>query len=106
MKWKYKLNLPEINPQRVRQAQMYIDNEILRRSDPRVPFKTGNLKRSGILGTRAGTGIIRYTAPYAKSQYFNGRANGQRGRKWIRRTWISDGKIIIKNAQKIINGER
>jgi len=85
---------------------MYIDSEILRCSDPRVPFKTGNLKRSGILGTRVGTGVIRYTVPYAKTQYFKGHANGQRGRKWIRRTWISDGKIIIKNAQKILSGGR
>ena len=106
MKWKYKISLPNVNPQLIHHTQMYIDSEIIRRSDPRVPFKTGNLKRSGILGTRIGTGVIQYTAPYAKIQYLNGRSNGQRDRKWTRRTWISDGKTILRNAQKIINGGR
>ena len=64
------------------------------------------LKRSGITGTCVGTGIIKYTAPYAKRQYFCGNSSGQRGRKWVRRMWTSKGKKILKDAQKMINGGR
>ena len=64
------------------------------------------LKRSGITRTRVGTGIIRYTAPYAKRQYFCGNSSGQRGRKWVRRMWTSKGKKILKDAQKMINRGR
>lgn len=68
-------------------AQRVIDSEVLRCCDPLVPFKTGVLKDSGIYGTKIGSGVIRYTAPYAKRQYYRGRPAkyGQRGRKWFGR---------------------
>ena len=40
----YQLNLNSINkstPNKINKAQKYIDSEILRRSDPLVPFRTG-----------------------------------------------------------------
>lgn len=104
MKWNFKLNLKGVSPEKIHDTQKFIDNEILRRSDPYVPFKTGSLKRSGITGTRVGTGVIKYTAPYAKPQYFKGKASGQRGRKWVKRMWLSQGKEIIKSANKMLNG--
>ena len=103
---KYKLRIKGVTPEKIRRTQAFVDSEILRNSDPIVPFDTGSLKRSGITGTRVGTGIIRYTAPYAKRQYFCGNSSGQRGRKWVRRMWISKGKKIMKDAQKMINGGR
>lgn len=106
IKCKYKLRIKNATPEKIRRTQAFIDREILKNSDPLVPFRTGMLKRSGITGTRVGTGIIKYTAPYAKKQYFYGRANGQRGRKWVRRMWTSKGKKILKDAQKMINGGR
>lgn len=102
----YQLNLNSIKkstPNKINKAQKYIDSEILRRSDPLVPFRTGSLKRSGITGTKIGTGVIEYTAPYAKKQYFKGRATGQRGRYWVRRMWTSEKPDILGNAQKIID---
>ncbi len=104
MKWDFKLKLNGVSPEKIHRTQMYVDSEILRRSDPLVPFQTGSLKRSGITGTRVGTGIVKYTAPYAKRQYFAGKSSGQRGRKWVKRMWLSQGKHIIKNANKILNG--
>lgn len=106
MRWKYKLKIKGVAPEKIHRAQIFIDSEILRNSDPLVPFDTGSLKRSGITGTRIGTGIIKYTATYSKPQYFNGCSSGQRGRKWVRRMWISKGKKILKDTQKIINGGR
>lgn len=105
MKWNFKLKLNGVNLEKIHRTQLYIDSEILRHSEPYVPMKTGSLKRSGITGTRIGTGVIKYTAPYAKRQYFAGKASGQRGRKWVKKMWISHGKHIIKNANKILNGK-
>lgn len=53
-----------------RKAQMFLDNEVLRLCDPLVPFRTGGLKKSGILGTRIGSGEVRYIAPYARRMYY------------------------------------
>ncbi len=103
---KYKLRIKGVTPEKIRRTQAFVDSEILINSDPLVPFDTGSLKRSGTTGTRVGTGIIRYTAPYAKRQYFCGNSSGQRGRKWVRRMWASKGKKILKDAQKMINGGR
>lgn len=104
MKFNFKLDLKGVNPEKIQRTQKFVDSEILRRSDPLVPFDTGSLKRSGITGTRIGTGVVKYTAPYAKRQYFAGKSSGQRGRKWVRRMWLSQGKQIVKNANKIWNG--
>ena len=105
MKWDFKLRLKCISTEKIHRTQTYVDSEILRRSDSLVPFDTGSLKRSGITGTRIGTGVIKYTAPYAIRQYFAGKASGQRGRKWVKRMWLSQGKDIIKNTNKILNGK-
>lgn len=86
-------------------AQKVIDSEVLRRCDPLVPFKTGVLKGSGIYGTKIGSGVIRYTAPYAKRQYYWGRPAkyGQRGRKWFGRMKFMYRHEIKKIAQKEID---
>ncbi|MDE6035729.1 MAG: minor capsid protein [Ruminococcus sp.] len=104
MKFNFKLKLNGVNPEKIHRTQIYVDSEILRRSDPLIPFQTGSLKRSGITGTRIGTGVVKYTAPYAKRQYFAGKSSSQRGRLWVRRMWISQRKDIVKNANKILNG--
>lgn len=104
MKWNYRLKLNGVDPEKLHRTQKFIDNEILRRSNPLVPFDSGVLKDSGKFGTHPGTGIIRYTAPYAKRQYFAGKASNQRGRKWVRRMWLSQRKQILKDARKMLNG--
>ena len=48
--------------QRFEKAQKLVDSEVLRRSDPYVPFRSGILKKSGIAGTVIGSGEIKYTA--------------------------------------------
>lgn len=103
MRWQYEINLNGVNPEKIHRAQMYIDSEIIRRCEPYVPMKTGSLKRSGITGTHVGTGVIKYTAPYAKRQYFAGKSNCQRGRKWVKRMWLSQGMDIIKNISADMN---
>lgn len=51
-------------------AQKYLDNEVLKDSDPYVPMDTGNLRNSGIRGTKLGSGEVIYNAPYARHCYY------------------------------------
>ena len=91
--------------ERIKKAQKFVDSEVLRKSDPYIPFKTGMLRDSGILGTKIGSGRIRYLAPYAKKQYYKGRYSGKRGRYWVKRAMLAHGDAIASGAQKIIDGE-
>ena len=45
------------------QTQRFVDSEVLRLSSPYVPFQTGMLDKSGILGTDVGSGEVNYIAP-------------------------------------------
>lgn len=60
-------------------TQKFIDSEVLRLTDPYVPYRNGKLKESGTLGTVIGSGIVEYTAPYAKNQYYNNKGKGKGG---------------------------
>ena len=53
------------------QTQRFVDNEVLRLSSPYVPFQTGMLDKSGILGTDVGSGEVNYIAPYASRLYYS-----------------------------------
>lgn len=81
-------------------AQEYVDSSVLRYCDPLVPMRTGVLKRSGVLGTVIGTGLVRYIAPYAKKQYYENRGTGQRGKMWFERMKGKRKKAILKGAAK------
>lgn len=91
-------------------AQRFIDSEVLRRCSPRVPLRTGMLEKSGQLGTEVGSGEVRYTAPYARAQYYRngsvGSATGSlRGPKWFERMKNADGADILAGAAKMAGGE-
>ncbi|MCR5109821.1 MAG: minor capsid protein [Ruminococcus sp.] len=77
-------------------AQKCIDSEALRRSDPYVPFRTGMMKKSGISGTVIGSGVIEYTAPYAKPQYYLNRGFGKEGREPQKRHKRSERRIFLR----------
>lgn len=103
---------PDLQPrlrQNFQMTQQYIDSEVLRLSDPYVPFDTGYLKRSGILGTVIGSGQIFYLAPYGRKQYYEGRAPGTaadplRGRLWFERMKADHLEDIRDGAAKIARG--
>ena len=93
------------------QAQQYIDSEVLRLSDPYVPFDTGMLKKSGISGTVLGSGVVEYTAPYARKQYYensgrgkeglqaSGGVTGLRGKLWFERMKADHKKEILEGVK-------
>ena len=94
--------------QKFDKAQRYIDSEVLRFCSPKVPFRTGNLNRSGTLGTVIGSGEVRYNSVYARYQYYSTAQtrpyDSNRGGKWFERMKVSNGKDIINGAKKIISG--
>lgn len=57
-------------PRNCARAQKYLDNAVLKDTDKYVPMRTGVLKKSGIIGTRIGSGLIEYAAPYAQKMYY------------------------------------
>lgn len=67
-------------------AQMFVDSEVLRLSDPYVPMQSGMLKKSGILGTTVGSGEVVWNAPYAKYLYY--------------------GKVMIGRAPKVVTAKK
>lgn len=89
---------------RFNSAQNFVDKEFLSYCSKLVPFKTGKLMESGTLGTVIGSGEIKYTVPYAKRQYYKGRANGQRGRLWGERAKSAHGEDIRRGAGKKLKG--
>ncbi len=51
-------------------AQKRLDSEVVRCCSPYVPMRDGNLMRSGINGTKLGSGQVIWNAPYARRQYY------------------------------------
>ena len=90
------------------QVQQFIDSEVLRLSDPYVPFLTGDLKRSGTLATTIGSGVVQYNMPYARKVYYFNRGMGKqgmasgglRGKLWFERMKADHLKEILDGAKK------
>ena len=89
-------------------VQKFVDSEVLRLTSPYVPFKTGNLDRSGTLGTKIGSGEVNYIAPYAKKQYQTATSRSydqQRGGQFFERMKIDHGDEILRGAKKRSGGK-
>lgn len=88
-----------------KKKQMFVDSEVLRRCRPRVPFRTGMLEKSGILGTVVGSGEVNYIAPYAAHQYYDTAEvrsyDANRGAKWFERMKTAEKEDIFRGAEKI-----
>lgn len=94
-------------------VQKAIDSEVLRRSDPYVPFLSGALKKSGTLGTKIGSGLVVYNAVYADRQYYRNAGNGKqgtasgglRGKYWFERMKAEHLQDILKTARENSGGK-
>lgn len=82
----------------VTQKQRLVDSEVLRRCSPLVPFRTGTLERSGTVGTVIGSGLVKYSTPYARHQYYSTpetrKYDPRRGAKWFERMKVANKKEI------------
>lgn len=87
-------------------AQVFVDNEVLRYSQPLIPFRSGTLVRSGKVGTVLGSGLVQYTVPYARFQYYKTAQSrsydSRRGGKWFERMKTAHRKDILDGAKKIM----
>lgn len=87
-------------------AQIFVDNEVLRYSQPLIPFRTGMLVRSGKVGTVLGSGLVQYIVPYARFQYYKtGESrsyDSRRGAKWFERMKTAHKKDILSGAKKFM----
>lgn len=54
----------------IQQAQRWLDNQVLTDCTPFVPFLNGDLRKSGIMGTKLGSGEVCWNSPYARYQYY------------------------------------
>lgn len=75
-------------------VQRKLDHDVLEKCEDYVPKRSGALIRSGWRGTQIGSGIITYSAPYARYQYYGiskkgrplrYRGGGLRGSYWFLR---------------------
>jgi len=89
-------------------AQKFIDSEVLRFCSARVPFQTGMLDKSGILGTVIGSGEVSYVAPYAAPQYYKFGTSrpydANRGGMWFERGKAAERGRILDGARRIAGG--
>ncbi|MEG2931627.1 MAG: minor capsid protein [Ruthenibacterium sp.] len=90
-------------------AQKFVDSEVLRLSAPYIPFQTGMLKKSGILGTVIGSGEVNWIAPYAAAQYWGTAIsrgyNALCGGMWFERMKADHLKEIITGAKRKAGGK-
>lgn len=82
-------------------AQQWLDKTVLEDSGQYVPVNTGSLRRSGVV---AGSGEIRYTASYAREQYYSVKNHNKAYNPIATREWFVAAKAA--NREKWINGVR
>lgn len=82
-------------------VQRFIDSEVLRLCEPRVPRDNGDLIKSGTINTVIGSGQVIYDTPYARRWYYEPaefQGAPTRGNYWFERMKNEGG------AQKILEG--
>lgn len=88
----------------MQRKQKIVDSEVLRYCAPLIPFRTGSLTRSGILGTVIGSGNVQYTTPYARFQYYQTAQtrsyDPRRGAKWFERMKAAHKGDIQRAAER------
>lgn len=82
-------------------AQLFLSNELRRRSDKYVPFRSGILKNTPIVRP----GQIIYNTPYARRQWYENKGNGLRGKEWCIRCWTAEGKEITVALASLVGGK-
>lgn len=108
---KIKINIPgtvnRFSP-KFQKAQKWLDNEVLKDSNPYVPMRTGNLAGSGTRGTKIGSGKVVYNAPYAKSTYYALKRNFSKAQhpqacaQWFEKSKSAKKKAWVKGVNEIV----
>ena len=89
-------------------VQKFIDSEVIRLSDPYVPFRTGMLKSSAIAATVIGSGMVVWNTPYARKMFYNPQFNfngaPMRGAYWAERMAADRLDEIVRGAERLAGG--
>ena len=93
--------LKNLNLEERGKVQTVIDSEVVRLSEPYVPFDMGTLARSAY-GSDYGSGLVVYETEYAKKQYFTNKGNGRRVKKWIEVMKLNHLDEIKKTAASAV----
>lgn len=84
--------------------QAIVDSEVLRYCSPLIPFRTGTLVRSGTVGTVIGSGLVQYSTPYARFQYYSTAQtrsyDANRGGMWFERMKTAHKQDILRAAER------
>ena len=91
---------------RFSKAQVFVDNEVLRLSEPYTPLLSGVMIKSGTLGTVPGEGVVKWIAPYSRKRYYTPRKTPSttgplRGPFWFEKMKAVWKDTIIAGAKKI-----
>lgn len=90
-------------------VQSFVDSEVIRYCDPKVPFRTGTLKDSALTASVIGSGLIVYATPYAARMYYNPQFNfngaPERGAFWDQRMAAEHLDDIVRGAAVIAGGK-
>lgn len=85
-------------------AQVFIDNEVLSRSEAYIPRDTGDLIQSGDTGTTRGSGTVTYHSPYATLQYYSMQSrpyDARRGGRWFERMKADHKSSLLRMVSEI-----
>ncbi len=82
---------------RKKETQFWLDNEVVKDSEPYVPYDDGGLTKSGIIGSVMGSGDIQYNAPYAKAQYYGLEKKSKDVHPQASTQWFEKAKAIKKS---------
>ncbi|MCM1167961.1 MAG: minor capsid protein [Lachnospiraceae bacterium] len=94
----------------IKRAQKYLDSQVLKDTDKYVPMRTGILAKSGIIGTRIGSGELEYSAPYARKVYYGVNINFSKSRhplacaKFFEASKAVNKKSWLAEVRKIAGG--
>jgi hypothetical protein len=81
-------------------AQLFLANEAYRRMSKYVPFRTGKLRDT----VNISPSTVDYLVPYARRQYYENRGSGIRGKYWDKKMLSAEGKQLITDVQKYVEG--
>lgn len=94
---------------RFSKAQMFLDSQVLKDTEPFVPKDKNILIASGVTHTDYGSGEVKWKTPYAEKQYYETRPtrpyDAQRGSKWFERSKAMYAKQWAEQAGKVIGGD-
>ena len=85
-------------------VQKYIDSQVLKYCDSKVPQDTGALIASGKIHTQEGSGEVKYRTVYARRWYYmpaKFKEAPERGNYWFERMKQQHKQHILDGAKKV-----